>query len=77
MTDNLYEITADVPLPTTMIAKHGKIISLIYSLKPGESFLCRHYASGSIARINRDHPERTFTRRRDPETGLVRIWRKD
>ena len=78
MTDQaLYEITNDVPLPTASRSSSGKILALLYALEPGESFLCTHYASGSIDQLAKTDPGRKFTRRRDPASRLVRIWRTE
>jgi hypothetical protein len=71
----MYEITNSVPLPTTRQPGTGRLLPLLFALEPGQSFACPHYASGSITLIQKTNPERVYTRRREKETGLVRIWR--
>lgn len=68
------QVDDNIPIPVQR-RRTSVLVAKLFNLNVGQSFLCEHYASGSISLIKKTNPERNYTRRRDPVSGKIRIWR--
>lgn len=67
-------IEKNIPLPPPSNYS-GPVLKKLLELDVGDSFEISNFASGSITHLRKKHPELKFTRRKNKETGMVRIWR--